>query len=89
MAIGYLGSDILETSTANQELVPSKPSDWTVGYHLIKFSFANVQDCTIIVNGETIFIPAGKGFEVGKDDPPVTSFIIVQSGVQFNWAAVY
>jgi hypothetical protein len=90
MASGYLGSDQLETSVANQEILPNPPSDWTDGYRLVKFSFVNNQDVTVVVNGvETIFIPAGQGFNTDKEDPPITSFKLLTSGVQFTWAAVY
>jgi hypothetical protein len=90
MATGFLGSDQLETSTSNMEIVPNPPSDWTDGYRLLKFSFVNNQDCTVIVNKiETIFIPVGNGFNTDIGDPPITSFVIKESGVTFTWAAVF
>lgn len=89
MASGYLGSDQLETSSSNQQIIPNPPSDWTDGYNLIKFSFDNKQDCTVIVNGETIFLSSGEGFNTDKDDPPITSFIIKEAGIPFTWASVY
>lgn len=34
MGVGYLGTDMIETSTANQEIVPAKPTGWGYGYGL-------------------------------------------------------
>lgn len=83
----YLGSSSLQTSIAMQELAPEKPSHFTVPYHIRKLSFRNDEhDCTVILNGETeIFLKAGDGFEIGYDDPPITSFKIKESGVNFRF----
>ena len=78
------------TSTANQELLPNKPASWSHGYKLIRFSFDNDQDCSVVVNGQvTIFLKAGQGFEIGEGDIPITSFKIVQAGITFNWIGIW
>lgn len=87
---GYLGSPKLETSTANQEIVPSKPQNWTQGYKLYKFSFSNKQATKVIINKETtIYLEAGQGFEMESGDAQIFSFVIVSSGIPFNWIAAY
>lgn len=86
--IGYLGSNQIETSVANQQVIPNPPSNlnWTMGYSLYKFSFRNYDQCTIIINNETeLFLDAGDGFEMNEIDKPITSFVIVESGIRFNW----
>lgn len=87
---GYLGSPSMQPSSANQELVPAPPANWTYGYKLKKFSFNNEQNCTVRINGAvTIFLKAGQGFEVSHDDFPITSFKIVEANVTFNWIGSY
>lgn len=87
---GYLGSSTLQTSTANQELIPLKPNNWSSGYKVRKFSFINRQTTQIIINKETtLFLDANQGFEMDESDEPITSFVIVSSGVVFNWIASY
>lgn len=84
----YLGSPTIQTSTANQELVPVKPPKWTVGYAIKKMSFDNKDNCTIVINNEArIFLEAGQGFESTYDDPIIYSFKIVESGIKFNFIA--
>jgi hypothetical protein len=86
----FLGSPSIQTSTANQQLVPNAPSSWTLGYSFKKFSFANDQDCTITVNTDSpIFLRAGQGFESDKSDTPITSFLIKESGITYNWIGSY
>lgn len=83
----YFGSSSIQTSVANQELVPTKPEDHTVSYHFKKLSFDNTQECNVLVNEKNIYLKAGQGFESGYDDPLIYSFKIVQSGIEFNWIA--
>lgn len=87
---GYLGSSEIQTSKANHEIIPNSPSNWTVGYSLKKFSFDNSDECTVIINKDArIFLKAGQGFEIGYQDTPIHSFVIVESGVKFNWIGGY
>lgn len=87
----YLGSESLQTSIANEEIIPLAPDEWTSErYKFIRFSFHNEQDCTVQVNNNTkIFLTAGKGFATDENIPPITSFKIVESGIQFYYAGVY
>jgi hypothetical protein len=88
---GYLGTDTLKTSTAMVELVPTPPSTYPYGsYSLYRIAFLNDQDCTIILNGvTTLFIRAGQGFEIDSDDKGITSFVIKEAGITYNFIAGY
>ena len=82
----YLGSNNIETSVANQEIIPESPSDWTVKYSLYKLSLINYQDTNIIINGKTsIYLKAEQGFESEITDPRIYSFVIVDAGVDYQW----
>jgi hypothetical protein len=88
MANGFIG-DGNRTSTANMELVV-KPAGWSYGaIECYKVSFLNKEICTIKVNGSTIPLDAGQGFESDRDDVTIQSFIIVESGINFNFVAGY
>lgn len=87
---GYLGSNNLLTSVANQEVIPSTPLDWTNGYHLYKFSFKNDQACQVIINNETtLYLRANEGFNIELGDKEIFSFKIVQADITFNWHGAY
>lgn len=88
---GYVGSSQISVSTSNQEVIPSSlPLNWNQGYKLYKFSFSNQQDCHVIINGgNQIFLPSNSGFEMEEDDAPIYSFIIVESGISYNWIGAY
>lgn len=90
IGVGYKGTNALKLSSSMQEIVPSPPANWTIKYNFYRFSFMNNQDCTVIVNGqETIFLPAGRGFEVSEIDAPITSFVIVEAGVNYYFISGY
>lgn len=81
MQIGarYYGSPSLEVSTDNHELVPDKVSFY-------KFSFAPSEDCTVKINNSSpILIRADLGFSMNETDAFISSFIIVESGIEFSW----
>jgi hypothetical protein len=86
MANGYLGNG--GTSTANLELVVA-PTGWSpVVFY--KFSFYNEQACTVKINGSgAIPLRAGQGFESGVEDAKIKSFIIVESGIDYNWIGAH
>ena len=86
----YLGSDKIETSTANQEIIPPPPAEWTSGYSLYKLSVKFYNDTNIIINGKTnLFFDAGECFEMERGDPEIRSLVIVDSGVSYKWAGAY
>ncbi|MCM3387353.1 hypothetical protein M3649_04290 [Ureibacillus chungkukjangi] len=90
MANGYLGTNKVEISVQNQEIVPPKKEKWTLGYHLYKFSFLNHQNCLVVVNQETeIYLEAGQGFEIDRYDKPITSFIIKNADIPFTWVGAF
>jgi hypothetical protein len=84
---GYIGSNSLQTSTANQEIIPSIP----IQYNLYKFQFQNDEDCSIFINKSAapLFLRAGQGFEMDKNDAPIYSFKIVEADITFNWIGAY
>jgi hypothetical protein len=85
--MGYIGTPTLQTSSAMQELVPTPPSTYSFQtYCLYRMSFLNDQDCTIIINGtSTLFLRAGQGFESDSRDLGITSFVIKESGITYNF----
>ena len=84
----YLGSEELQVSTANQEVIPNPPADWTIGYFLKVFSFVNFADCTVLVNNESkLFLKAGQGFNA-SEKLPISSFKVIESGIEYNWIGV-
>ncbi|ARK30787.1 hypothetical protein [Halalkalibacter krulwichiae] len=83
IGIGYLGSERLETSTANQEVIPERK-------RLYKFSFLNRADTQVMINGkELIFLQANQGFNMDEEDQPLQSFVVVDEGIEFNWIGAY
>ena len=89
-SLGYLGTDEVKTSTANQEIIPPSPTDWTVGYRIYKLSFMNYDATNIIINGTAnILLDANEGFEMTYLDAPIHSFIIVNPDVKYKFVASY
>lgn len=87
---GYLASDKIEVSTANQEIIPNPPTGWTMGYRVYKLSLKIYDDTNIIINGTTnSFFEAGESFEVELGDPEIHSLVIVNEGVRYRWVGVY
>lgn len=81
---GYFGTDSVKTSTVNDDIISNSPSE------LYKFSFYNQQDCTVTINSKhTLFLQAHQGFEVSEVDAPITSFVVSESGIQYNFVGAY
>lgn len=91
MANGYLGTSEILTSSANEEILPKTPSNWTdERYSFYKFSFINYDNCQIKVNnGKPIHLNAEQGFECERGDQKINSFIIVDGNVRFSWIGAY
>jgi len=88
--VGYLGSNKIETSVANQEIIDSPPSHWSHGYSLYKMSYLNRDSCTVIINGKTeIYLEAGQGFEMNENDAPITSFVIKETGIRYTFIGAW
>jgi len=90
--LGYLGSKNVETSTVMHEVIPSPPIEkkWTHGYSVYKFNIMNFDACHIIINNETeIYLQAGQGFKMNEIDRPLTSFIIKEQDIRFQFIAAY
>lgn len=75
------------TSTANQDIAVYKRTGMTNPEIFKKFEFFNYKDCHVKVNGgESVFLPANFGIELNFD---VTSFVIVETGIEFIWVGEY
>lgn len=87
---GYVSSQGVETSTANQEIIPVQPGSDN-NYNLYKFSFLNKTGSTYATINETdtIFIHEGLGFEVSEVDAPIFSFKIHSADVEFLWIGAF
>ena len=88
---GFIGTDtIKKTTMPNQDIVPTPPSHWTTKYSLYRLSFMNYQDCRIRINGgEPIFIQTHQGFDTSEVDQLITSFVIVEEGIDYRFVAGY
>lgn len=87
---GYIGSNKLETSIANKELLPNKPERWTTGYKVYKLAFMNNEACTIIINDNIeLYLQKGQGFQIERGDLPLHSFRVKESNIPFNWTGAY
>jgi hypothetical protein len=87
---GFLSSDGVETSVANQEIIPSPPANFTKPYSLYKFTFYNLAPVNVKINDQfTIFLDAYQNFEIEEIDKPIVSFEILDAGVQYNWIGYY
>lgn len=85
----YMGSSELMLSQARQQVIPEKPEDWTHGYAYKNFSFINKNACTVEINGgQPIFLDIEQGFESNGGNP-ITSFVIVESGIEYQWIGRY
>lgn len=79
----YDGSPELMTSVAGEEIIPDKRSYY-------KFSLINKQDTTVSVNESSpIFISAGVGFTMNEVDGRVSSFKILEDGIEYHWIGGY
>lgn len=88
---GYIGSSQLETTTSTDfEILPEKPDNWTHGYSFYKFSFMNNQSCTVKINNSSeIFLRANQGFVCDYYDKPISSFVILEDGIEYNWIGAW
>ena len=93
MARRIIGSKDLTISTAMQEIIPEAPENWTVSVVLRDMSFYNSEACHIILNGKSdidgedniIYLRAGQGLNIDEKDIDIHSFVIVESGIPFNF----
>jgi hypothetical protein len=86
LANGFKGSGNLQISTANNQVIPPPEVGWTIPYIFNKFSFLNDQECHISINQQPfIYFRSGQGFNSDRDDQPITSFVIQEEGITFNW----
>lgn len=87
---GYLGSPSIQTSVANQEIIPASPANWNIPYSLYKFSLINYSDCTLLLNDKTqLFLKAYQGFSSCETDAPIYSVKFLEDGIRHNWIGAY
>lgn len=79
---GFKGSPSIQASVAGQEIIPS-------GYKFYKFSFQTYASCTIIVNGEEIYLIGGNIFETEPEDAEISSFKIKEPNISYSWMGAY
>ena len=86
---GYIGSSAIQTSVANQEIIPI-PVGWTLGYYLYKFSLYNDQACTISINGgNPIYLRAGQGLSIDQGDKEITSLKFGESNITYTFIGAF
>jgi len=85
----FKGSETIETSKANHEVIPLTPSIWTDERYTFKqFSFINKMPCIVKINGsDAIFLDTEQGFDYNKGG--IKSFIIVTPNVQYTYLGEY
>lgn len=91
MGSGYCGSPSLLTSIENKEIIQQhKPANHVGEFSAYRFSFNNLQDCVIKINGgSNIFLIANQGFSMSYEDRWVNTFTIVTPDVQYNYVFAY
>lgn len=92
MRVNYRGSEELLTSVAGENIIPEGEENWTYSPIRFKdFAFMNTTDCTVKVNeGKPIFLKANQGFQyMGNDKNYIDSFIIVESGIEYQFIGRY
>lgn len=78
LGTAILGSPSLQTSVANQEIIPANTK-------LVNFNLSNDQACTISINGGTaVYFRANQGISVDV----INSCKIIENGITFNWIGV-
>lgn len=84
MATGYNGGK--GVSNAKQELLANSKNP----RKYYEFSFLNKQECSVIVNdSDPIPCPAGVGFVADANDAKISSFIVLESGIEYTWRGKY
>jgi hypothetical protein len=91
---GFKGTPArMTTHIPNQEIIPDIPVElgWSEKkYSFYKFSFHNFQECTVKINGsEPILLLADQGFESSDIDVEITSFIIEEVGITYQFIGAY
>jgi hypothetical protein len=88
--LGYNG-DKGTTSTANQELLKVINAQWTYSKgRFYEFSFMNTQACSVKINGgSAIPLLAEQGVSSNENDALIDSFVVVETGIEFNWFGKY
>ncbi|PAV30184.1 hypothetical protein CIL05_06870 [Virgibacillus profundi] len=75
----FHGSDSIQTSVANEEIIPNK-------VNIYKFSVSNSTDCTVSINGSNpIFLKGGMGFSTEQNDAMISSFKFLEDGIEYFW----
>lgn len=86
MEVNYYGSPEMQTSTANEEVIPTM-EEWSYPRIRFKdFGFMNNEDCTVSIQGsEPIFLRANQGFEfIGNGITYIDSFIVIEAGIPYQ-----
>lgn len=87
---GYAGSPVNSISASNQEII-TNPTNWSK-FSFYKFSFYNIEACSVKINNSNpISLMAGQGFTCDPNDMDsrIYSFIIIESGIHYNFLGAY
>lgn len=85
---GYIGG--IGVTEEFMELIPDSPINWTYDYIIRKLSFYSEMPCTILINNKyRIPLQAGRGFEIDYKDPSITSFVVEEANVTYEFVGVY
>lgn len=80
---GMKGSSELQTSVAEQEILPS-------GTNFLSINFLNDAACTVSLNGgDYVYFKANQGFKTSMEDFIIHSMKIKENGITFVWSGVY
>ena len=87
---GYVGTDDIKTSTANQDIIKTERERNGNIDQLYKFSFLNHSPCHVVLNNKKpIFLDEKQGFDMTHVDAPVVSFVSVEEGVEYQFIGAY
>ena len=86
---GYKGSPSVMNSGAegNMEIIPLNNRNRKYSFYTFQFK-AKVAPVTVEINGERICLD-DTVFSMGKDDAPISSFVVVTPNVEFTWIGAY
>ena len=77
--VGYIGSPDFMVSVANQEIIPTGKT-----VYKISIGFMD-KPCHISINGGAPMFLNSSQFEMGENDQWLTSFKIIEAGIQYYY----
>lgn len=86
---GYKGSEEIMNSGAqgNMEIIPFNNRGKKYSFYTFQFK-SKVSPVTVKINNEQICLDDDT-FSMGRDDCPISSFVVVTPNVQFTWIGAF